>query len=130
MSRLTALTQPGPVLGFVLLGMLALLAIRLADEHAKRPRNHLIIAGGALLAFGIVYRLADVWHLAAAGVQPRWSSVVIAGCALVFVAADQRLAARYRRLWERRPRYTGPERRRPPRVGTDHDEDFPRDGSP
>lgn len=107
---------PGQVLVILLFLMLAVLALRMADETSHRPRNHLIIFGGAMMAFGLVYRIADVWeHLDV----PRWSSVVAACGALAFLGADQRVAARYSRLWRRLSGhgqvYTGPERRRAPR---------------
>jgi len=121
---------PGHVL-LVLFGlMLAVLAVRLADETAQKPRNHLIIMGGALLAFGLVYRAIDLLENLHG---PRWSSVVGALGVLAFLAADQRIASRYGRIWRKlagsSSAYTGPERRRGPRLGTDPDEDFPRDGS-
>lgn len=122
--------HPGHVLVAVLVAILLVLAVRLADETAQKPRNHLIILGGALLAFGLVYRMADVVANIA---QPRWSAVVGGLGVLAFLAADQRIASRYGALWRRLAgtpsAYTGPERRRRPRMGTDPDEDFPRDGS-
>ncbi len=131
MKNLLAGIVPGHALIVVLAAMLAVLAVRLADETAQKPRNHLIILGGAMLAFGIVYRLVDVLaHVE----QPRWSAVVGAMGVLSFLAADQRVAARYGRIWRRLSghpsEYTGPERRQRPRLGTDPDEDFPRDGAP
>lgn len=130
MKNLIAVIVPGHALVAVLVAMLLVLAVRLADETAQKPRNHLIIVGGALLAFGLVYRGFDV--LAHPDV-PRWSSVVGAMGVLAFLAADQRVASRYGRIWRRLAgypsEYTGPERRRGPRLGTDPDEDFPRDGS-
>ncbi len=130
MTRMLDSILPGHVL-LVLLGlMLAVLAVRLADETAQKPRNHLIIMGGALLAFGLVYRAVDLLENLHA---PRWSSVVSALGVLAFLAADQRIASRYGRIWRKLAgspsTYTGPERRRRPRLGTDPDEDFPRDGS-
>lgn len=122
--------HPGHFLVAVLVAILLVLAVRLADEAAQKPRNHLIILGGALLAFGLVYRMADVVANIA---QPRWSAVVGGLGVLAFLAADQRIASRYGALWRRLAgtpsTYTGPERRRRPRMGTDPDEDFPRDGS-
>jgi uncharacterized protein YjeT (DUF2065 family) len=122
---------PGHGLVVVLSCILAVLALRMADETAHRPRNHLIIIGGALLAFGAVYRLADVL---ANIEQPRWSAVIGALGVLAFLAADQQVAARYSRAWQllsgRGRAYTGPDRRRAPRPGTEPDEDHPRDGSP
>src|SRR5690606_2054305 len=114
----------------LLVAMLLVLALRLADEHAHKPRNHLIILGGAMLAFGLVYRLVDAaTHLD----LQRWPSVIGALGVLAFLAADQRMPSRYGSLWHRLaggpPPYTGPERRKGPRLGTDPDEDFPRDGS-
>lgn len=130
MNNLFPTVLPGHVLVVLLAAMLVVLALRLADETAQRPRNHLIILGGAMLAFGIVYRLADVaTHID----QPRWSAVIGAFGVLGFLAADQRVASRYGRFWRRLAghpsAYTGPERRKGPRLGTDPDEDFPRDGS-
>ncbi len=130
MKNLFAAMLPGHLLIVVLAAMLVVLALRLADETAQKPRNHLIILGGAMLAFGVVYRLIDVaTHLG----QPRWSAVVGGMGVLAFLAADQRVASRYGRIWRRLSgtpsTYTGPERRRGPRLGTDPDEDFPRDGS-
>lgn len=130
MKNLLASILPGHALVAVLAAMLVVLALRLADETAQKPRNHLIIMGGAMLAFGIVYRMVDVaGHIA----QPRWSAVVGGLGVLAFLAADQRVASRYGRFWRRLAgvpsSYTGPERRRGPRLGTDPDEDFPRDGS-
>ena len=127
MSNLFPQLLAGHVLIPILLLMLIVLALRMADETHRHPRNHLIIAGSALLAFGIVYRLADVWaHIEV----PRWSSVAVAAGALAFLAADQQVAARYARIWHHltgtASRYTGPERRSGPRVGTDPDEDHPR----
>lgn len=120
--------HPGHVLVAVLVAILLVLAVRLADETAQKPRNHLIILVGALLAFGLVYRMADV---VADVAQPRWSAVVGALGVLAFLAADQRVASRYGALWRRLAgapsTYTGPKRRRGPRLGTDPDEDFPRD---
>lgn len=121
--------HPGHVLVAVLVAILLVLALRLADETAQSPRNHFIILGGALFAFGAVYRMADVIaHLD----QPRWSAVAGGLGVLAFLAADQRVASRYRQLWakiSRKGGYDGPDRRRRPRLGTDPDEDFPRDGS-
>lgn len=116
------------ILGFTLV----VLALRLADEHQRAPRNHLIIFAGAGLAFGLVYRIADVLENLD---QPRWSTVVVAGGVAIFLLADQRVAHRAYQLIRRAlgrgtPVYTGPERRRGPRLGTDPDEDFPRDGAP
>lgn len=130
MKNLLELLHPGHVLVAVLACILLVLAVRLADETAQKPRNHLIIVGGALLAFGVVCRMADV----AANIEhPRWSAVVGGLGVLAFLAADQRVASRYGRIWRRLAgtpsAYTGPERRRGPRLGTDPDEDFPRDGS-
>lgn len=91
-----------------------LLLLRLADHAAERPRNHLLIAALAVLSGGIAYRFLDaLQHLHAI----RWSAAVGAAALLVFLVAD-RMA--------QRARYTGPERRQPPRLGTDPDEDFPR----
>lgn len=130
MNNLFASILPGHALVTVIVAILVMLALRLADEHTQKPRNHLIILGGAMFAFGAVYRMADVLTNIE---QPRWSAVVGALGVLAFVAADQRVASRYRDLWARlsgrRPGYDGPERRRGPRLGTDPDEDFPRDGS-
>ncbi len=121
---------PGQALVFVLSLILLVLALRLADETDHTTRNHLIILGGALLAFGVVYRIVDVL---ANLEQPRWSAVVGALGLLAFLAADQRVAARYSRLWSRLAgtpsSYRGPERRQAPRPGTDPDEDHPGDGS-
>ena len=98
MTRMLDSLLPGYVL-LVLLGlMLAVLALRLADETAQKPRNHLIIVGGALLAFGLVYRGVDVLTYLDV---PRWSSVVGALGVLAFLAADQRVASRYGRIWRR-----------------------------
>lgn len=129
MNNLFASMHPGHALVVVLVAILVVLALRLADETSQKPRNHLIILGGALFAFGAVYRMADVLaHIE----QPRWSAVVGGLGVLAFVAADQRVASRYRQLWARlsgRREYDGIERRKGPRLGTDPDEDFPRDGS-
>lgn len=130
MKNLFALILPGHVLVAVLAAILIVLALRLADETAQKPRNHLIVLGGAMLAFGIVYRMAD----AAANLhQVQWSSVVGGLGVLAFLAADQRVASRYGRILRRLAgcpsTYTGPGRRRSPRVGTVPDEDFHRDGS-
>lgn len=117
-------TMPGQVL-LVLLGtMLLVLALRLADEAAKDPRNHLMIVGGSLMAFGIVYRIADVMTYLH---TPRWSAVIIASGVLAFLAADQSVAARYGRAWrlmvgKQVGRYEGPERRHG-RLGTSPDKD-------
>lgn len=130
MKHLFTWLLPGHLLVAVLALILAVLAVRLADETAQRPRNHLIILGGAMLAFALVYRGVDVIQNIG---TPRWSAVVGAIGVLAFLAADQRVASRYGRLWRRMAgmptEYTGPERRARPRVGTDPDEDFPRDGS-
>lgn len=127
MTNLFDRPMPGHVLVALLVAILLVLALRLADEHEQKPRNHLIILGGALFAFGAVYRMAEVMaHIE----QPRWSSVAGAMGVFAFLAADQRVASRYRLLWSRisSREYDGPERRKCPRLGTDPDEDFPRDG--
>lgn len=131
MNKLLDSLLPGHVLLVVLALVLGVLAVRLADETALRPRNHLIILGGALFAFAVVYRMVDlIGHLHV----PRWSSVVGGLGMLAFLAADQRIASRYGGFWARLAgtpnAYTGPERRKGPRLGTDPDEDFPRDGAP
>lgn len=122
----------GHLLVGILVFTLVVLAVRLADEHQREPRNHLIIFAGAGLAFGLVYRIADVLENL---YQPRWSTVVVAGSVAVFLLADQRVAHQgcrliRRAMGRREPVYTGPERRKGPRLGTDPDEDFPRDGAP
>lgn len=91
-----------------------LLLVRLADHATEQPRNHLLIAAVAVLSGGIAYRFLDALqnlHVI------RWSAAVGAAALLVFLLVDR--AAQ-------RARYTGPERRQPPRLGTDPDEDFPR----
>lgn len=115
MSSFSAGVLPGHALVALLWLILAVIAIRLADEHSNRPRNHLIVMGGAMFAFGAVYRMADVMaHIG----EIRWSEVIGGIGVLAFIAADQRTAPRLA--------YEGPERRRRPRVGTDPDEDYPR----
>ena len=91
-----------------------LLLLRLADHAAERPRNHLLIAAVAVLSAGIAYRFLDaVQHLHAI----RWSAAVGAAALLVFLLVDR---------GAQRAKYSGPERRQAPRLGTDPDEDFPR----
>lgn len=105
----------GQVLVLCLVGMLAVLAMRLADENKIQPRNHLVIIGGAMMAFGIVYRITDVLaHID----TPRWSSVAGAIGILAFLLADQQVAARHCRIMRQHLArghriYTGPERRAP-----------------
>ncbi len=104
--------------GLVLCVLLALcgvlLLLRLADHARETPRNHLLIAAVAFLAGGIAYRFLDaLQHMHVI----RWSAVVGAGALLAFLLVDQHA---------QRARYTGPERRQAPRLGTDPDEDFPR----
>lgn len=108
--------HPGHVLIVIHVLLLLVLALRLADETAQRPRNHLIIMGGAMFAFALIYRMVDVLgHID----HPRWSSVMGGIGALAFLAADQRVAARYSRVWHALTggdsTYTGPERRKSPR---------------
>ena len=91
-----------------------LLLLRLGDHAGETPRNHLLIAAVAILAGGIAYRFLDaLQHLHAI----RWSAVVGAVALLVFLLADRRAALARRALSDRR---------QPPRLGTDPDEDFPR----
>lgn len=77
----------------ILLATLAALAIRLDAETRETPRDHLIIAGGAFFAFGLVFRGVDLLHNMDV---TRWSSVYGAAGLLAFVAADARVAAKLR----------------------------------
>lgn len=104
----------GIVLCIILALCGVLLLLRLADHARQAPRNHLLIAAVAVLAGGIAYRFLDaLQHL---GVI-RWSAAIGAGALLAFLLVDHHA---------QRERYTGPERRQAPRLGTDPDEDFPR----
>lgn len=121
MNAILSSLDAGHVLAVILFSSMVVLALRMADETTHWPRNHLIIAAGALLAFALVHRIVDVLqHLAAI----RWSAVVSAAGVLAFLAADQVGMPRRRRSDRA---YDGPERRRRPRLGTDPDEAFERD---
>lgn len=119
---------PTIALAGLIVATLLVLALRMADETERRPRNHLVIAGGSLLAFGLAYRLVDV--VDHGGV--RWSAVIGAAGMLAFLAADQRVAARYGALWRglagSASTYTGPDRRRRPRP--EGSEERPSDEAP
>lgn len=100
-----------------LLACLALIGVvlllRLADRSGRR--DHLLVVGVATLAAGVCYRFLDVLqHLDTV----RWPAGLGAFALLVFLIADWRT--------HRSPEWTGVERRRRPRVGTDPDQDFPR----
>lgn len=81
------------ILLVILLATLAALAIRLDAETRETPRDHLIIAGGAFFAFGLVFRGVDVLHNME---STRWASVYGAAGLFAFLAADARVAARVR----------------------------------
>jgi hypothetical protein len=104
---------PGHFLAALIVLLLVVLALRLQDETTSTRRNHIVICGGALMAFGLVVRLIDVLtHIE----HVRWSAVIGAIGVLAFLASDQRIARRYGRAWtylagDDSP-YTGPERRR------------------
>lgn len=86
--------QSQMLLGAIAL-MMAALAIRLDAETRETPRDHLIIAGGALLAFALVFKAVDVLH---SMTMTRWSSVCGAIGLLAFLAAEARVALRTRRV--------------------------------
>lgn len=77
----------------IMFAMLVALAIRLDAETRETPRDHLIIASGAFLAFGLVFRGVDVLHNME---STRWASVYGAFGLLAFLAADARVAAHLR----------------------------------
>ncbi len=76
----------------IVAALLAVLALRLAEEKGRKPRNHMIVFGGALMAFGLVIRLVDTL---ANPEEVRLSSIFGSLGVLIFMAADQKLAERY-----------------------------------
>lgn len=84
---------PSAIMLAIMLAMLGALAIRLDAETRETPRDHLIIAGGAFLAFSLVFKAVDVLHNLE---TTRWSSVYGSIGLLAFLAADARVAAHLR----------------------------------
>lgn len=99
---------PGHLLVGAIAASLVVLVLTLDEETRRSPRRHLVVIGGALFAFGAVFRLFDVLqHIE----QPRWSAAVGAVGLFCYLFAESPLADRLLG----RGRYTGPDRRQQPR---------------
>lgn len=103
----------GIALVLTLAACLVLLALRLADQSVRKPRDHLLILAAAVLAAVLASRMIDAWHHLSI---IRWSAPAGAAGLLLFLLVDRRAQRSARRV----------DRRAQPRVGTEPDEDFPR----
>ena len=105
----------GYVSGGIIFLILLVLLVRVSDEQYSKNKNYLLIHGGSLAAFALVFRLCDVMEHP---YQIRFSSVVGSLGMLLFLAADRTVADRFGRAWGKltgdTPRYTGPDRRKNP----------------